>query len=839
MARRTPFWRRFLAREPSRFIDIPLRNDQGELTGKTSRYAVLADGVYARLTPDQSLPSISTVPATQETPLYPGGPTRGEMGIPDAARPVLTPTASRPMAPPTERPERPVTTMTLGAVGTLFTAGFLTDLQEYNAQFIGRNALPYYDKMFRTSVPVRASLRACWLPIETAEWEVRPALNPNDQGYQFAVELADMVRENLFGGLETPMRTGGYASQTFKSVISNALLCLLYGCAAHEILWAVDGSRVRLRALAPRLPITFYRWWVDYDGMTLLGLEQLGYRRNEYVNVIVPAQKLTTFSFGKLGAGFYGISVLRSAFIDWYFLDNLTRINGIAAEHNAVGVPHFEIPEGASPSDVETARKYVTELAAHEAMGVVSPPGFKFEMKGVTGQTHNVVESMRYHAAQIYMNVLAGFLHLAEKVTGSYATGETLSDFFNLAENSVAEMIAEEINLSAVRRLVDYNYELPHTLRIDRMPYPLLKPAKIAVLNPIKLFESIRWLMQDNTDAIQPSDALENKLLELAGLPAKEKARPRFRAIAQTVREAEKGPEDTIPGEPESERTIPKQEPALTMRLTEPVKFLPYSRVGENKINLRAQSSKAESTARRVAETLRSRKSAWLDELRRMLLPIDRSDRRHGLALEHDRDAAAKIAALLKRNADYGRERVFSERWRATGRRRDAEVLNLRGLKLEEEAKEKKKPVTRTPEELAMLAVAQSQGWLIGLANSFTVTGLERGLTGEPLAEFVVENVAGASDGALDNAALRASRNAIQAGRFDAYGTLAPEIRMWYRHEFDDDHTCDACLEGSGDAYYSLEEIDWWPGKDCEGGRMCRGELTEIFQDEGKYEWGK
>jgi len=551
-------------RQPATFIDIPLRNDQGKLTGKTSRYAVLADGVYARLTPDQSLPSISTVPPTQETPLYPGGPTRGEMGIPDAARPVLTPTASRPMAPPTERPERPATPMTLGAVGTLFTAGFLTDLQEYNAQFIGRNAFPYYDKMFRTSVPVRASLRACWLPIETAEWEVRPALNPNEPGYEFAVELADMVRENLFGGLETPMRTGGYASQTFKSVVSNALLCLLYGCAAHEILWVVDGSRVRLRALAPRLPITFYRWWVDYDGMTLLGLEQLGYRRNEYVNVIVPAQKLTTFSFGKLGAGFYGISVLRSAFIDWYFLDNLTRINGIAAEHNAVGVPHFEIPEGASPSDVETARKYVTELAAHEAMGVVSPPGFKFEMKGVTGQTHNVVESMRYHAAQIYMNVLAGFLHLAEKVTGSYATGETLSDFFNLAENSVAEMIAEEINLSAVRRLVDYNYELPHTLRIDRMPYPLLKPAKIAVLNPIKLFESIRWLMQDNTDAIQPSDALENKLLELAGLPAKEKARPRFRAIAQTVREAEKGAKDTIPGEPGSAGGIPKQESEIS-----------------------------------------------------------------------------------------------------------------------------------------------------------------------------------------------------------------------------------------------------------------------------------
>jgi hypothetical protein len=42
-------------------------------------------------------------------------------------------------------------------------------------------------------------------------------------------------------------------------------------------------------------------------------------------------------------------------------------------------------------------------------------------------------------------------------------------------------------------------------------------------------------------------------------------------------------------------------------------------------------------------------------------------------------------------------------------------------------------------------------------------------------------------------------------------------------------------MEGDGDAYYSLDEIDWAPGQDCEGGRNCRCELLEIFQDESTY----
>ena len=41
-----------------------------------------------------------------------------------------------------------------------------------------------------------------------------------------AKEVAEFVRENLFGGLESPTLSGHWVTQSFESVIENALLSL-------------------------------------------------------------------------------------------------------------------------------------------------------------------------------------------------------------------------------------------------------------------------------------------------------------------------------------------------------------------------------------------------------------------------------------------------------------------------------------------------------------------------------------------------------------------------------------------------------------------------------------
>jgi hypothetical protein len=179
-----------------------------------------------------------------------------ELGLDPLATPSLVSNA------PVPEPQGPIpspqslvpNTSVVGASGTPIFYGFVRDLGEYNAKLQGRDAFRIYEQMRRSDADVAAALAACKLPIRAADWQLVPGANANDPGYARAAEVADFVRENLFGGLESPTLSGHWVTETFESVIENALLCLDFGCAAHEDLWHVDGGAVRLRRLAARLP---------------------------------------------------------------------------------------------------------------------------------------------------------------------------------------------------------------------------------------------------------------------------------------------------------------------------------------------------------------------------------------------------------------------------------------------------------------------------------------------------------------------------------------------------------------------------------------------------------
>ena len=272
-----------------------------------------------------------------------------ELGFPGLAAGLLPPggVIGEPVPPPVPPPGPHLPgSSTLGVPGTPIVSGFLHDLGEYIPELSGRNALPTYEKMRRGDAQVRATLAACKLPVLSARWEVAPGggrgsqfsadgeeangngegsgsahpVSSNGAGRSTAAkarEIADFVRENLFGGLEFRTSTGGWATQNWDDVVRNALLMLDFGCAVHEDVWTVDGGAIRLRKLAARLPVTFYRWHTEADGETLLALEQLGYRGGRYLRVMVPAEKCAVFTYLQVGAYFWGIALQRAMYPHW------------------------------------------------------------------------------------------------------------------------------------------------------------------------------------------------------------------------------------------------------------------------------------------------------------------------------------------------------------------------------------------------------------------------------------------------------------------------------------------------------------------------------------------
>ncbi len=420
-----------------------------------------------------------------------------------AARMADTPQAATPL----ERTRAQMETPPRGLPGTPIFHGFLADFGEYNSTLEGLSAVRTYEMMRRSDAQVAATLRVCELPIRMAEWDVRPATSdPLDQ------EIAAYVRENLFGGLEYVSPSGVKTTQTWDDVLRNALLMLPFGASAHEEIYAVDAERVRLARLAPRPPVTFYRWITDTDGETLLALNQYGYRNANFESVEIPADRLAVFTFDQEGANFFGRSMLRPAYLHWYIKQQLYRIDAIASERNGLGVPTIEQAATSSKEDRLAAQQWVTQLAAHEKTGIVLPAGWKLTLQGVQGQVRDPYNSIQHHNVEISRSALAFFMNLGHgsRSGGNRALAESQTDFFYGALQATAEQIAQTLTATTVRRLVDYNWE-----NVGR--YPLVTVSNLRARKFEVVFQSLAQLAQ--AGLVQPSPEIEKYVSRQIGLP--------------------------------------------------------------------------------------------------------------------------------------------------------------------------------------------------------------------------------------------------------------------------------------------------------------------------------
>jgi hypothetical protein len=432
----------------------------------------------------------SLIPSIDRQPLLAPAPLTMTGGLPVAP--------TRPI-PPTPAPE-PITVAAFtervrqgwvpvfGLSGTPITAGFLRELGEYNAKLDGLNAIWTYQEMRRGDGQVAGTLRACKLPILSAQWQIKPApvaeLKPG-QTDDKAKEVAKFIQENLFSGLEWQTHTGSWVTQSWKDVVRFALRMQDFGAACYEEVMVIDGDKIRVRRLADRQALTFYRWHTDPhavdptlppfiydDGETLYALEQWGYRSNRFEYVKLPTDKACIFTHEQEGANFWGIPLTRAMYPHWYIKKHLERIDAIACERNSLGVPMIMLPPNPSRQDVQTAQQWVTQLAAHEKTGLSLPNGAEFKLVGIEGRIREILPSLEYHKQQIATSCLAMFMELGQTRTGSRSLGESQTDFFLLATQNTADYIASQIRNSTIRRLALWNFG-------PDAPVPYLVPANV------------------------------------------------------------------------------------------------------------------------------------------------------------------------------------------------------------------------------------------------------------------------------------------------------------------------------------------------------------------------
>jgi phage gp29-like protein len=378
----------------------------------------------------------------------------------------------------------------------------LTNLgaDEYLPELSFPRSISVYTRMRRSDATVQALELAITLPIRATDWDVQPASDDPT-----AKEAADLVYDNLFGGM----------THTFDDFLRDALLALFYGFTVFEKVFEERDDYIVWRKFAPRHPQTIERFLFDETG-GLAGVRQVGFDpQGRFRQVDIPIEKLLVFIWRRELGNPYGVSVLRAAYKHWFLKDLAYKLQAIALERWAVGIPVGKVPAGTSEQDKQTFLQMLEAMRGHERAAMVLPEDYQVELIGAeAGQRANqaFVEAIQHHDTMIVKSVLAQFLNLGTGDVGSWALSRDHSQLFLMGLNSVAQWFADHINRYAIPQLCRLNFGEDFT------DFPELTFADLRlVLQREVLAEAIGKLVQ--VGILTPDRGLQEWVRDVFDLP--------------------------------------------------------------------------------------------------------------------------------------------------------------------------------------------------------------------------------------------------------------------------------------------------------------------------------
>jgi phage gp29-like protein len=378
----------------------------------------------------------------------------------------------------------------------------LTNLgaDEYLPELSFPRSIAVYTRMRRSDATVQALELAITLPIRATNWDVQPASDDPT-----AKEAADLVYDNLFGGM----------THTFDDFLRDALLALFYGFTVFEKVFEERDDYIVWRKFAPRHPQTIERFLFDEAG-GLAGVRQFGFDpQGRFRQVDIPIEKLLVFIWRRELGNPYGVSVLRAAYKHWFLKDLAYKLQAIALERWAVGIPVGKVPAGTSEQDKQTFLQMLEAMRGHERAAMVLPEDYSVELIGAeAGQRANqaFVEAIQHHDTMIVKAVLAQFLNLGMGDVGSWALSRDHSQLFLMGLNAVAQWFADHINRYAIPQLCRLNFGEDFT------DFPELTFADLRlVLQREVLAEAVSKLVQ--TGILTPDRSLQEWVRDVFDLP--------------------------------------------------------------------------------------------------------------------------------------------------------------------------------------------------------------------------------------------------------------------------------------------------------------------------------
>lgn len=301
----------------------------------------------------------------------------------------------------------------------------------------------------------------------------------------------------------------------FQNHIRECLSFLPFGFSLFEIVWGnFEGSIIPMK-LAPRGQDTVYKWVIGANG------EVEGFTQQappDYRLVEIPSSKLLHYRFRPERGNPEGRSILRPAWVSYYYAKSIMQIEAIGVERDLAGMPVIKLPQSADVdehdpnSDYSKAAMIVRNIRRDEQEGIVLPsPEWELTLLASSGtRQFDTDKIINRYESRMLMSALAQFLMLGQENVGSLALSGDQSDLFNMSINTVADIITDTISTQLLPTFMSLNgYDLKGlTLTHSRVGDTNLE----ALASAVKNFEAF----------LTPTAEDEVYVRQLLGLPVPE-----------------------------------------------------------------------------------------------------------------------------------------------------------------------------------------------------------------------------------------------------------------------------------------------------------------------------
>jgi len=414
----------------------------------------------------------------------------------------------------------------VGSAGLSVNAGQITE--DFLRQLQGRSGSAIYREMAENHPVIGATLASIEMLFRSVDWTVQPA----DSDDQRAIDEAEFVASCL-----------NDMSTSWEDFISSVLGFLVYGYSLHEIVYKrrngrtddgsssmFDDGRIGWRKLPVRAQDTIYEWRLDSHGGIEGAIQQ---DPSSGTNVFLPIEKTLLFRTTTRMNNPQGRSILRSAYVSWYYQKRITEIEAIGIERDLAGMPVALVPPQLLSNSATTAetqaldaiKEIVRNIRRDEQEGLVFPLAYDPETGNLaydiklmsTGgrRQFDTNQIIGRYDTRIAMTMLSDFLLVGHDRVGAQALSVSKIELFQDSISAYLASIADVLN----------SYALPRLMRINGID-PALCP-KIAYTAPRApdLDTISNYVSRLATaGALMPDENLDDYLREIGGLPTEEEA---------------------------------------------------------------------------------------------------------------------------------------------------------------------------------------------------------------------------------------------------------------------------------------------------------------------------